>query len=80
MCAFVKPWLNARHSRWDKIQLGCKMDWYDGRIDTLINVPSTEMAVLKLLRNVRMTLEERYRNYTTFVLPPRTPRSLGEEE
>ena len=47
------------------------MDWYDGRIDALMNVPSAEWALEKLLRNLKAALEERFHNYTTYVLPPR---------
>ena len=71
--------MNSRQSRWDKIKLGCQIEWFDGRIDVLMNVPSPEAARDKLYRNLQTALQERFHNYQTFVLPPR-PNLYGDDD
>lgn len=79
MCAFVKPWMNSRKQRWEKIRLGCKMDWFEGRMDQLMNVPTPKAAQEKLLHNLHQALTERYHRYRTYSLPDR-PMEEEEEE
>ena len=69
MCAFLKPWMNKQKHKWDRIRLGCRMDWFDGRLDALMNVPSQEAAQEKMFHNLRLALVERYHHCKTFVLP-----------
>jgi len=66
MYAFVKPWMK---SRWDNVKLGCKLEWFDGRIDALINVPTPQLAQERLLINVHAALVERYHHVQHYVLP-----------
>ena len=70
LCSFTKQWMNSRQGRWDRIKLGCKLDFYDGRIDALFNIPSIQAAQEKVLFNVYNALVERYHNQKTFQLPP----------
>jgi CRAL/TRIO domain len=79
MASFVKPWLNSRKGRWERIKLGCKLDSYDGRLDALLNVPTPQAAQEKLLHNLYLALSERFHNQKIFELPP-NPMEVGQSE
>jgi CRAL/TRIO domain len=79
MCAFVKPWLNSRTNRWDQIQLGCRLECFEGRIDVLMNTPNQQAAQQKLFRNLHTALTERYHHCRTYVLPP-SPSQLDDDD
>ncbi|CAB9515587.1 expressed unknown protein [Seminavis robusta] len=79
MCSFVKPWMSSRKARWDRIQLGCQLDSWEGRIDSLINLPTPQVAQQKLLHNLHLALMERYHNQATFRLPDKPIEEYDHE-
>lgn len=64
----VKPFLSKVFDQ--AVQLDGKIEGFDGRIDTLYNVPNFQFAQTRLLERLQEYLKERLENQMNFELPP----------
>lgn len=63
----VKPFFSLEFH--NAVQLDGKIDGFEGRIDTLYNVPNFEYAQDRLLERLQTYLKERLENQRTFTFP-----------
>lgn len=76
--AFMKPLIRPETRR--KFRIGCNFYGYDGRIDTIFNIPTADAARENLMRKLHGYLETRYHNQSVFRLPHLPPLDDDEEE
>jgi hypothetical protein len=65
--AFMKPLIRPETRQ--KFRVGCNFYGYEGRIDTIFNIPSAAVAQENLLQKLHGFLQKRYDNEQTFRLP-----------
>lgn len=69
--AFMKPLIRPETRQ--KFRVGCNFYGYEGRIDTIFNIPNASVAQENLLQKLRGYLQKRYDNEQTFRLPDLEP-------
>ena len=72
----VKPFLSREFDR--AVQLDGKIEGFEGRVDSLYNVPTFDYAQDRLLERLEEYLKERLDNQMNYTLPPAPDTSMED--